>query len=90
MRDGYLCQEAKRYGKSVPATTVHHIYPVETHPELKWEKWNLVSLSTENHNRMHERRSHKVTALGLEWQRRRRGDYERWCKRRGLTPHYEN
>ena len=33
-RDGYRCQESLRYGQSVQAEMVHHIYPVREYPEL--------------------------------------------------------
>jgi 5-methylcytosine-specific restriction endonuclease McrA len=69
-RDEYLCQESKRYGKSKSATTVHHIYPVELYPELKYEDWNLISLSSEKHNAMHDRVTNEITELGKLWQER--------------------
>lgn len=69
-RDGYLCQESKRYGKRVDANTVHHIYPVEEYPEYAWCDWNLISLSDKVHNSMHDRITGKLTALGEELKRR--------------------
>lgn len=75
-RDGYRCQEYKRYGRAVAATIVHHIYPVEEYPELAYEAWNLVSLSAEKHNAMHDRDTHKITALGREYQRRHKREFE--------------
>ena len=65
-RDGYMCRESRRYGKMIPADTVHHIFPVEFFPQYMWEGWNLISLSREQHNAMHERQSHKLTAKGKE------------------------
>ena len=41
-RDGYKCQESKRYGQYSEATTVHHIYPLEDYPEIAFEDWNLI------------------------------------------------
>lgn len=79
-RDRYLCQEAKRYGKSIPADTVHHIYPVEDYPELAYTDWNLISLSGATHNQMHDRATGQVTALGREWQTRRQKDFVAWKK----------
>lgn len=67
-RDEYLCQESKRYGKSVKATTVHHIFPVEDYPELAYVSENLLSLSDDKHNKMHDRVTGKVTKLGKYWQ----------------------
>ena len=69
-RDGYMCQEAKRYGRAVQAEVVHHIWPAEDYPEFAFKLWNLVSLSAAAHDRMHERDSRKLTALGESWRRR--------------------
>ncbi|MNR93656.1 hypothetical protein D3C72_247140 [compost metagenome] len=81
-RDEYMCQQSKRYGKTEPATTVHHIYPLEYYPELALKEWNLISLSDKQHNAMHDRAIHEVTALGLEWQERRKGQFEEWSEGR--------
>ncbi|TKI55111.1 HNH endonuclease [Brevibacillus antibioticus] len=75
-RDKYMCQESKRYGKTEPATTVHHIYPLEFYPELAFVDWNLISLSDKQHNAMHERVTHELTALGRAWQERVRDKFE--------------
>lgn len=69
-RDEYLCRECRRYGKSTPATTVHHIYPAEEYPEWRLESWNLISLCTMHANAMHDRNTGRLTELGREWQRR--------------------
>lgn len=82
-RDEYMCREAKRYGKAEPATTVHHIYPVEFYPELAYEDWNLISLSGKWHNAMHDRETHELTELGKQWQERVRPRYEEWVAKRG-------
>lgn len=74
----YECQEAKRYGLSVLAETVHHIYPVEEYPELMYEDWNLLPVSNKNHNKMHKRKSHELTTLGKMWQKKRRRQFEQW------------
>ena len=85
-RDEYLCQEEKRYGKSIAANTVHHIYPVEKYPELALVAWNLLSLCAECHNKMHDRMTGEVTELGKQWQERRRAEFEKFyafiCKER--------
>ena len=52
-RDGYLCQECKKYGRRREAVTVHHIKHAETHPELAYTDSNLVSLCNACHNKMH-------------------------------------
>ncbi len=40
-RDGYCCQECKRYGKNRDATVVHHVNPLTDSPELRLQSWNL-------------------------------------------------
>lgn len=69
-RDKAKCREWARYGKTVEATTVHHIWPAEAWPEYAWEPWNLISLSAEQHDAMHDRRTGKLTPLGESWRRR--------------------
>ena len=69
-RDGYRCQEAARYGKRVEAQVVHHIWPAEDYPEFAYCLWNLVSLSAEAHDRMHDRKTRRLTALGERWRRK--------------------
>lgn len=69
-RDGYKCREAARYGRNVAAEVVHHIWPAEEYPEYAYCLWNLVSLSASAHDRMHDRISRKLTALGLSWRNR--------------------
>jgi len=64
-RDEYLCQECKRYGKSVAASPVHHICPVESHPELAYADSNLISLCNKCHNEMHDRTTDQLTSKGL-------------------------
>jgi len=65
-RDKYVCQLSKRYGKLRQANTVHHIFPVELFPEYQWEDWNLISLCAEEHNSLHDRETHQLTAKGVE------------------------
>jgi 5-methylcytosine-specific restriction protein A len=77
-RDEYMCQEGKRYGKTEPATTVHHIYTLEQYPELALVEWNLVSLSDRWHNAMHDRTTGELTELGKQWQERMRIHFESW------------
>jgi 5-methylcytosine-specific restriction protein A len=64
----YLCQESKRYGKHVTATTVHHIFPVDEYPSLAFVDENLLALSESKHNQMHDRSTGKITELGKYWQ----------------------
>lgn len=69
-RDGYMCQEARRYGKRAEATTVHHVFPRDEFPEYQWEAWNLVSLAGDVHDQMHDRVTGALTEKGAEWLRR--------------------
>lgn len=69
-RDEYGCKECSRYGNTIPATTVHHIYPLETHPEFRLTNENLVSLCNNCHERMHNRITNELTELGKSWQSR--------------------
>ena len=65
-----MCQYSKRYGRRVPANMVHHIYPAEVFPEYQWCEWNLISLSNEAHNMMHDRDSHQLTDIGISLQKK--------------------
>lgn len=69
-RDGYRCQEARRYGKRVDAQVVHHIWPAEDFPEYAYCLWNLLSLSQSAHDAMHDRVTHRLTPLGESWRRK--------------------
>ena len=73
-RDEYLCQECKRYGRSTPATTVHHIIPLawclSYNIKLALASVNLISLCEKCHNKMHDRDSDRLTDLGLDWVKR--------------------
>lgn len=70
LRRDRLCQQCKRYGKHRAATTAHHCFPAEQYPEFAWCDWNLVGLCSACHNSMHDRDTHKLTALGEQWKRR--------------------
>ena len=67
---GYQCQWAKRYGRRVQAQHVHHIWPAEDWPEYAWCRWNLIALSQEAHNAMHDRATGKLSAAGESLRRR--------------------
>lgn len=69
-RDGYRCQLSARLGKNVQANTVHHIFPYKEFPEYTWESWNLISLSTEAHERLHDRTAGTLTEEGIALLRR--------------------
>lgn len=67
---GYQCQWSKRYGRRVQAQHVHHIWPAEDWPEYAWCRWNLIALSHEAHNAMHDRTTGRLTAQGEALRRR--------------------
>ena len=69
-RDKYECQECSRYGKTTLATTVHHIFPLETYPILRLVNDNLISLCNKCHEAMHNRFSNELTEKGIAWQNR--------------------
>lgn len=69
-RDQYLCRESRRYGRMVEATTAHHVWPVEQYPEYQWCEWNLIALSSEEHNAMHDRDMGELTEKGEYWRRK--------------------
>lgn len=52
-RDGYLCQNCKRFGRTRPAQTVHHIKHLDEYPELALTDSNLISLCNPCHNEAH-------------------------------------
>lgn len=65
-RDKYQCQLSKRYGKIRQAEVVHHIFPVADYPEYQWENWNLISITAEEHNKLHDRNTGKLTKEGKD------------------------
>lgn len=69
-RDNYICMNCSKYGKTTPATTVHHIYPYEQFPKLKLNSINLISLCEKCHNEMHNRTNHEITKKGKELQKK--------------------
>lgn len=69
-RDKYLCRESARYGRMIPADTVHHVWPADRYPEYAWCEWNLIALSSATHNAMHNRDTGELTELGETWRRR--------------------
>jgi 5-methylcytosine-specific restriction endonuclease McrA len=51
------CPECIRNRLHVPATHVHHIKPITTHPHLALDEGNLMSMSNACHSRLHASRS---------------------------------
>jgi 5-methylcytosine-specific restriction endonuclease McrA len=47
-----LCEECERQGKVTPATEVHHIKPIATHPELRLDWDNLMSICRDCHDKL--------------------------------------
>lgn len=54
-RDHYECQWCAAKGKTVKATTVHHIVPADERPDIAYELDNLVSLCRTCHEQHHGR-----------------------------------
>lgn len=63
-RDGYMDQMELRAGRRVPAQTVHHIFPVDMYPQYQWCSWNLISITNENHELMHNRIKGTLSNIG--------------------------
>lgn len=61
-----MSAESRRYGKRVPGETVHHIFPRDIFPEYQLADWNLVTITSAEHNQMHERNTGALTETGLE------------------------
>ena len=68
-RDNYQCQISKKYGRSEPANTVHHIFPIDDYPAFRWEEWNLISVCNEVHNALHDRTTGDLSRIGEELKR---------------------
>lgn len=66
IRDKYMCQYCKRYGKTIQADHVHHVLPREFYPDYTYCPWNLISLCKECHNVMHYRTDRSLTDKGKE------------------------
>jgi len=52
-RDGYACQDCKRFGRMRQATVVHHIKHYDEYPELALDNSNLISLCVACHAKRH-------------------------------------
>ena len=63
-RDKYTDQLLLREGKRRNATTVHHALPRERYPEYELCLWNLVSMTDETHEDLHDRRWGTLTREG--------------------------
>lgn len=65
-RAEYKDELESRAGKSVPATMVHHIFPLEKYPEYGLERWNLISVSNDTHEILHNRATGELSPLGYD------------------------
>lgn len=54
-RDGYMDQMLLREGIHREADTVHHMLPIDRYPEYKLKPWNLISVTHETHEMLHNR-----------------------------------
>ena len=79
-RDGYECQNCRRYFRSKEAKVVHHIYFYDDYAELGLMNWNLISLCNECHNKMHNRVTDEATKLGKEYQDKRKVEFNNYIK----------
>lgn len=88
-RDGYECQNCRRYFRSKEAKVVHHIYFYEDYAELGLMNWNLVSLCDGCHNKMHNRLTNEATKLGKEYQSKRKVDFNNYFKNKNKINKYK-
>lgn len=65
-RDKYLCRECLRFGRTIEATTVHHIKPASQNPELRFNPTNLYSCCANCHNSFHDRNGESLTEKGRQ------------------------
>ena len=49
-----LCEICVKQGRIRPLDKVHHIKPIETHPELRLDIDNLMSVCTKHHEEIHK------------------------------------
>ena len=69
-RDKYICQYFKRFGVTKNADVVHHIYPSNDYPSLFFNVNNLISLSNEAHEKMHNRKTGEISQDGRKLQQK--------------------
>lgn len=62
----YKDQLALREGRMLPAQTVHHIFPRDKYPEYELQRWNLIAVSMETHNLLHNRLDRGLSPLGWD------------------------
>lgn len=65
IRDKYMCQCCKANNKMINATCVHHVFPIESYPDYKYELWNLMSLCDKCHDEMHNHYTGELSKKGM-------------------------
>lgn len=65
-RDKYTDQVLLRGGERVEADVVHHIFPKEQYPQYTWKDWNLISISRDTHELLHNRVTGGLSDIGLK------------------------
>ena len=68
--DGYKDRVMMRYGQTIAADHVHHIYPAREYPEYSFCDWNLISVSKKTHERLENRKTGELTRMGKALQKR--------------------
>lgn len=61
---GYKDQLEERAGRTIPADTVHHIFPREKYPQYELKRWNLIAISNDTHELLHNRATGALSPLG--------------------------
>lgn len=62
----YKDQLELRAGRNINADTVHHIFPRDKYPQYELCRWNLIAISNETHEALHNRLSGGLSPLGFE------------------------
>ena len=63
-RDNYMDRLMAREGKIRDADTVHHIFPLNRYPEYALKPWNLISVTRDTHELLHNRVTGGLSDLG--------------------------
>lgn len=62
----YKDQLELRAGRNINADTVHHIFPRDKYPQYELCRWNLIAISNETHEALHNRITGGLSPLGFE------------------------
>ena len=70
-RDNYMSQLAKSQGLRITEDptekihlVVHHIFPVESYPQYAMKNWNLITVTSREHDELHDRNTNQLTEKG--------------------------